>query len=81
MKKVWSMFLLILFCFTSAVAEDDIWVEETWKQIDREVDCDGLPLLIHARVFRTELKRVNIIWISWVMMTWLKKDNRLIGRL
>ena len=50
MKKVWSMFLLILFCFTSAVAEDDIWVEETWKQIDREVDCDGLPLLIHARV-------------------------------
>ena len=50
MKKVWIMFLLILFCFTSAVAEDDIWVEETWKQIDREVDCDGLPLLIHARV-------------------------------
>ena len=50
MNKVWSMFLLILFCFTSAVAEDDIWVEETWGQIDREVDCDGLPLLIHARV-------------------------------
>ena len=50
MKKVWSMFLLILFCFTSAVAEDDIWVEESWGQIDRETDCNGFPLSIHARV-------------------------------
>ena len=50
MKKVWIMFLLILCCFTSAVAEDSIWVEETWRQIDGEADCDEIQLKIHAKV-------------------------------
>ena len=50
MKKALIAFLLVLFCFTSAAAEDNIWVKETWRQIDREGDGDGLPLLIHAKV-------------------------------
>ena len=50
MKKALLLLLIFVFCLSSAYAEDNVWVEETWERIDREVDCDGLPLLIHARV-------------------------------
>jgi len=50
MKRMMLFLVAVLFSFTCALAENEIWVEETWGRIDREVDCDGLPLLIHARV-------------------------------
>lgn len=50
MKRIMMFLVAVLFSFTCALAEDDIWVEETWEQIDREVDCEGISLLIHARV-------------------------------
>ena len=50
MKKVVIILILALMCFTCALADNSIWVEETWGQIDRELNCDGLPLFIHAKV-------------------------------
>ena len=50
MKKAMIILILVLICFTSASADSGVWVEETWGQIDREIDCEGLPLLIHAKV-------------------------------
>ena len=50
MKKALILLLIFVFCLSSAYAEDNVWVEESWRQIDREVDCDGHPLLIHAKI-------------------------------
>ena len=50
MKRAMIIFILIMICFSSAFADGSIWIEESWKQIDRELDCDGLPLFIHAKV-------------------------------
>ena len=50
MKKALILLLVFTFCLPEAYAENSIWVEETWKQIDREVDCDEIQLKIHAKV-------------------------------
>ena len=50
MKKALVLLLVFVFCLSTAYAEDSIWVKETWGQIDREVDCNGHPLLIHAKI-------------------------------
>ena len=50
MKKALILLLIFVFCLSTAYAEDSIWVKETWGQIDREVDCNGHPLLIHAKI-------------------------------
>lgn len=41
-----------ILCFSYAFADGNVWIEETWEQIDSEIDCDGLPLLIHAKVLK-----------------------------
>ena len=50
MKKALILLLIFVFCLSSAYAEDNVWVEESWRQIDREVDCDEIQLKIHAKV-------------------------------
>ena len=50
MKKALILVLIFVFCLSSAYAEDNVWVEESWRQIDREVDCDEIQLKIHAKV-------------------------------
>ena len=50
MKKALVLLLVFVFCLSTAYAEDSIWVKETWGRIDREVDCNGHPLLIHAKI-------------------------------
>lgn len=50
MRKAVLVFSMILVCVTSAYADSSVWVEETWSQIDREVDCDEIQLKIHAKV-------------------------------
>ena len=50
MRKAVLVFSMILVCVTSAYADSGVWVEETWSQIDREVDCDEIQLKIHAKV-------------------------------
>ncbi len=49
MKKTFIL-LLCLLLFSHALADGSLWVDETWIRIDRELDCDGLPLFVHARV-------------------------------
>ncbi len=50
MKRIIACLTLILVFFSSACADSSVWVEESWSRIDREVDCNGHPLLIHAKV-------------------------------
>ncbi len=50
MRKAMLVLFMILVCVTSAYADSGAWVEESWGQIDRETDCNGFPLSIHARV-------------------------------
>ena len=49
-KKAMVLLATFIFCFSCAFADGNVWVNETWEQIDREFDCDGLPLFIHAKV-------------------------------
>ncbi len=50
MRKAMLVLFMILVCVTSAYADSGAWVEESWGQIDRETDCNGFPLSIHAKV-------------------------------
>lgn len=53
MRKI-TIILLAAFilCFSCAFADGNVWVEETWEQVDGEIDCDGLPLVIHAKTLK-----------------------------
>ncbi len=51
MKK-WMAARGVLLCLTAAQADSSVWVEEEWRHISQELDCDGLPLLIDARVLQ-----------------------------
>lgn len=54
MKK-WlaCLFLLSLFSVSASFAED-IWIKEVWQQVNQEIDCDGLLLIIDARVLQPQ---------------------------
>lgn len=50
MKRFIVVLCLALFC--SCAAAESVWVDETWQHISRELDCDGLPLVIDARILQ-----------------------------
>ena len=51
MKKLVSIFLVLL-CLSCAAQAESVWVEENWQHVYREVDCDGLPMVIDADVMQ-----------------------------
>ena len=52
MKKRFSIILAVLLCFACAASAESVWVEEEWQHVYREIDCDGLPMIIDADVLR-----------------------------
>ena len=52
MRKFFALFLCLLMVCASAAMAEDYWVEENWQKINREIDCDGLQLVIDARVMQ-----------------------------
>lgn len=52
MKK-FILFLLamILYCTSMGLAEG-VWVEEEWSHVSQKIDCDGLGLVIDARILQ-----------------------------
>ena len=67
MKKALILLLIFVFCLSSAYAEDNVWVEESWRQIDREVDCDEIPL--KSRKFRKGWRFAGTFWIIRAMIS------------
>ena len=49
MKKFGALIVCICFCVAAVAAAEGVWVDETWREVKRQVDCDGLPLVIDAR--------------------------------
>ena len=52
MKKFGALIVCICFCVAAVAAAEGVWVDETWREVKRQVDCDGLPLVIDARVLQ-----------------------------
>lgn len=52
MKRVLAFFMCLLLVCASAAMGEDYWVDENWQQINREIDCDGLQLVVDAQVLQ-----------------------------
>ena len=52
MKRVLLFFLLFSLCSTTAAFAENVWMDEGWQQVYREMDCDGLPMIVNARVLK-----------------------------
>lgn len=51
-EKFGALIVCICFCVAAVAAAEGVWVDETWREVKRQVDCDGLPLVIDARVLQ-----------------------------
>ncbi len=52
MKRLVSLILTAMLLLTCAAGAESVWVEEEWQHVYREVDCDGLPMIIDADVMQ-----------------------------
>lgn len=52
MKRFLAFFVCLLLVCASAAMAEEYWVEENWQQVNREIDCDGLKLVIDAQVMQ-----------------------------
>ncbi len=52
MKRLVSLILTAMLLLTCAAGAESVWVEEEWQHVYREVDCDGLPMIIDADVLQ-----------------------------
>ena len=84
MRKI-TIILLAAFilCFSCAFADGNVWVEETWEQVDGEIDCDGLPLVIHAKTLKVPENLEDMIQLAKELLNGreLTEEERSIYRL
>lgn len=51
-EKIRSAYCMHMLLRCSRSCREGVWVDETWREVKRQVDCDGLPLVIDARVLQ-----------------------------
>lgn len=54
MRKAILFLLLMSLCSASVGFAENVWVDEDWQQVKQEIDCDGLKLVIDARVLQIQ---------------------------
>lgn len=54
MRKLRLFLIITLIIISSAASAESIWIEEEWQLSYQEIDCDGLPLIIDAKILQIQ---------------------------